>query len=463
MDIPGTQQGAVWPSRFKWNDFEAYVFGFIRRHAPNATVRRNVRMRGVKSGKLRQIDILVERQIADFRLKIAIDCKCYKRKLNVDDVDRFLGTLDDIRVSKGVLVTAKGYSKAAYQRVENEARDIEVRVVTPDRLSEFQHIGNAFPWREPVGAVVSTPEGWVVDIQPSASSLFTMYPLGHTRDSAVRSEAFLYGKILLKNADTPTMEAIATYDEKIILAKVPTAKFERLSPVVRKSWSGREPEKTLFRVGYIHEGYRGPEYSLYIDHPKGVLLLVLFCPEGQDDAYVPILKRLGETTLMIDCVDSRPERTSETPGRISIYWNRAKYVCVWKRETPDVPWEKVREFVQVLQPVRSLPPPRTPVPEGMFLIESCEFASVVIPTDGLASREIPGEGWAIPLWDPAGLTPKPKILLRFRGLDEPAEVKDPQSLVFYSSTRYPTDPDTWPPVPGVDIVRTTKQETGAGW
>jgi len=268
---------------------------------------------------------------------------------------------------------------------------------------------------------------------------------------------------LLKNADTPTMEAIAAYHEKIILAKVPTARFERLSPVVRKSWSGREPEKTLFRVGYIHEGYRGPEYSLYIDHPKGVLLLVLFCPEGQDDAYVPILKRLGETTLVKDCVDSRPERTSETPGRISIYWNRAKYVCVWKRETPDVPWEKVREFVQILQPVRSLPPPRTAVPEGMFLIESCEFATVVMPTDGLARREFPREGWAIPLWDPAGPMPKPKILIRFRGLDEPAEVKDPQSLVFYSSIRYPTDPDTWPPVPGVDIVRTTKQETGAGW
>jgi len=463
VDITGTQYGAVWPSKFKWKDYEAYVLGFVRRHAPDVTVRRNVGIRGVKSGKLRQIDILVERQIADFKLRIAIDCKCYKRKLSVDDVEQFLGTLNDIRVSKGVLVTAKGYSKTAFQRAQNEARDIELRIVTPDRLSEFQHIGNAFPWREPVGAVVSTPEGWLVDNQPSAASLFTMYPLGQTRESALGSEAFLYGQICLKDADTPTMEAIATRHEENILAKVPTAKFERLRPVVRKSRSGREPEKTLFRVGYIHEGYRGPEYSLYIDHPKGVLLLVLFCPEGQDEAYVPILKWLGETTLMMDCVDKRPERINETPGRISVYWNRAKHVRVWKRETPDVPWEQVREFVEILQPIRSLPPPRTAVPEGMLLIESCEFASVVIPTDGLARRDFPGEGWAIPLWDPSGPTPKPKILIRFRGVDEPAEVKDPQSLVFYTSTRYPTAPDTWPPVSGVDITKTTTQETGTGW
>jgi len=358
MEISAGQQPDAWPPEFEWNEYETYVFGIIQRLCLAATVRRNVHIRGTKSSDLRQIDILVEREIGDFNVKIAIDCKCYKRKVNVNDVDRFLGMLDDIRVSKGVLVTTKGYSKTAHRRAQNESRDIELRILSPERLSEFQHIGTAFPWREPVGAVVSTPEGWVVDNQPSESMLFAMYPLGHTRDSAARYEAFLYGNILLKNPDTPTMEAIAEKHEKDIIDKVPSAKFERLSPIARKSWSSRKPEKTLYRVGHIHESYGGPEYSLYIDHPKGVLLLVLLCPKGKEEAYVPILKWIGEKALIMDCVDTRRERTHEVLGRISVYWNRAKYVSVWEREAPNLPWEKVREFIEILEPVRSLPQPR---------------------------------------------------------------------------------------------------------
>lgn len=451
MKIIGEQRPDIWPSELGWKEYETYVFGSLQRLCPGTDIRRNVHIRGTKSGELRQVDILVDRKIGDFSLNIAIDCKCYKRKVTVSDVDRFLGMLGDIRVSKGVLVTTKGYSKTAHRRAQHESRDIELRILPPERLSEFQHIGTAFPWREPVGAVVSTPEGWVADNQPSGSSLFTMYPLGHTRDSAFRFSAFLYGNILLKNTETPTIEAIAQKHEKDIIDKVPTAKFERLRPMVRTSRLGREPEKTLFRVGHIHGGYGGPEYSLYIDHPKGILLLVLLCPEGEEETYVPILKWIGEKALMMDCVDTRRERTREVLGRISVYWNRAKYVKVYERDALSLPWKKVREFVEIIEPFRLLQQPRTPAPEGTLLFESCEFITVLFPTDGIVRREIYGEGWTVPLWDPAGSTPKPRILLCFQGIDEPAEIKDPQHLSFFASTRLPTSPDAWPPVPGIDM------------
>lgn len=97
------------------------------------------------------------------------------------------------------------------------------------------------------------------------------------------------------------MEAIAERHERDVIREMPMAKFERLPSPERVSWAGRPAEKTLFRVGHIHEKYCGPEYSLYIDHPKGVLVLVLLCPEGKDEEYVPILKWIGEKTLMMDC------------------------------------------------------------------------------------------------------------------------------------------------------------------
>ena len=69
------------------------------------------------------------------------------------------------------------------------------------------------------------------------------------------------------------------------------------------------PSITL-RVGHVHAGYKGPEYSLYIDHPKGVLLLVLFCPEGKDEIYVPILKWVGEKALVLNYRDTRKKNGS---------------------------------------------------------------------------------------------------------------------------------------------------------
>jgi hypothetical protein len=453
VKIPGEQPPDVWPSELGWREYETYVFGCLQRLCPGAKIRSNVHIRGTKTDEPRQVDILLEREIGGFSLVIAIDCKCYGRKVTVNDVDRFLGMLGDIRISKGVLVTTKGYSKTALRRLQHESRDIELRILTPERFSEFQHIGSAFPWREPVGAVVSTPEGWVVDNQPTEPMQFAMYQLGHTRDSAIRNGAFVYGKILLKSPGTPTMEAIAARHEEEIIDKVPDAKFERLDPITSTGWSGREPGEILLRVGHIHEGYGGPEYSLYVNHPKGVLLLVLLCPRGEDATYVPVLKWIGEKVRMMDCVDTRREWKDEVFGRISVYWNRAKYVRVYERDDPTLPWKQVREFVEILEPLRALPQPRNAVPVGTVVLESCEFAETVIATEGAVRREIPGEGWAIPLWDPAGSTPKPKIFLRARGMDEPGEIADPQHLSFFVSTRLATSPDMWPPVPYVDAGR----------
>jgi hypothetical protein len=297
-------RAGLWVKDPEWAEYETYVFGSLQRLFPGATVRQNVHLVGTKTGRQRQIDVLVERKLSDFNVTIAVDCKCYKRRVNVNDVERFLGMLDDVRVSKGVLMTTKGYSKTAYERAKNESRDIELRILTTERLSEFQNIGCGILWKGPVAAVVSPPDTWVVDNEAtpgSPSCQFSIYPLGHTRESAMRYGAFLYGNIVLKHEDEPTMEAIAARHEKDVLQEIPTAVFQRLPSIEREPWAGRVPEKTLFRVGHIHKTYSGPEYSLYIDHPKGVLVLVLLCPEGQDDVYVPLLKWVGQKVLMMDC------------------------------------------------------------------------------------------------------------------------------------------------------------------
>ncbi len=120
-----------------------------------------------------------------------------------------------------------------------------------------------------------------------------MYPLGHTLDSAKSSAPFLYGNIVLKTDEFPTMIAIAKEHERVVIEKFPEAHFDQLAPLDPEN----QPPRTLLRVGHI-PSYNGPEYSLYLDNPVGVLLLVMLCFKGQDDTCVPVLKWIGCNSIL---------------------------------------------------------------------------------------------------------------------------------------------------------------------
>jgi hypothetical protein len=372
--------------------------------------------------------------------------------VDVKHIEAFLGMLEDLGMTKGVMITTKGYSKSALMRAKLGSRKAELHILSPDRLSEFQHIGDAFLWVEPLAAVLDTPEGWVADNEDSRPerSQFAMYSLGHTRMSAQRLGAYLYGNIILKTEFQPNMESIATGHERATAEKFPAARFRRLPSTQRRYGSTNETKGDIFRVGNIDASYNGPEYSIYIDHPKGVLVLVLLCPEGEDNKYLPILKGLAETAQLVDCVDERPRRTRDVHGRISVYWNRAKYVQVYERPNTNVAWAMTGEYVEITEPLRLQGQPVLAEP-GRIAIESCEFTDRIIPVVGMTRREIAGEGWAIPLWNPNLTHAKPRVILHRQGLEEPALITDPESLSFFTSTRLPSSSDHWPPVPGVDF------------
>lgn len=361
--------------------------------------------------------------------------------------------LEDIGISKGVIITTKGYSKAALQRSKRGSRTAQLHILSPDRLSEFQHIGDAYLWVEPIAAVLNTPEGWVADNEDSRPerAQFAMYTLGHTRNSAQRLGAYLYGNIILKNEHQPDMESIAANHERAVVERFPGAQFKRLPSIPHRHGPTNDTTEVLFRVGNIDESYKGPEYSIYIDHPKGVLVLVLLCPEEEDQKFVPILKRVADTALLLNCIDKRPTWTREVHGRVSVYWNRAKYAQVYERPNTNVAWTMIREYVEITEPLRLQPQPLQEEP-GKVIIESCEFIDRIIPVVGGTRREIAGEGWTIPLWDSNNPDTKPRIILHLRGLDEPAQINDPENLVFFTSTRLPFSSDDWPQVPGVDFT-----------
>jgi hypothetical protein len=139
-------------------------------------IRRDVRVNGRHSGVERQIDILV-----GVEGLIAVECKCYARRVDVKLVEMYLGMLDDLGVCAGILVTTKGYSRAALNRAQNDPRDIDLQIIHPDRLSEYQHVGAPLIYRGDLGISLAPPPFWVVDVElvhEPGGALVMMYPLG---------------------------------------------------------------------------------------------------------------------------------------------------------------------------------------------------------------------------------------------------------------------------------------------
>jgi hypothetical protein len=142
--------------------------------APASTVRHNVRLPG-KSGQQRQIDVLVEDKVGQYDIRIVIDCKDYKKPVDVKGVEEFYGLYDDVGAHKGVLVCPAGFTKTAkvraqqlqidlYSPVDTDPHKWQARPTVPT-ICDFRSAGISFgiqvtsplPWILPYGFIGESP------------------------------------------------------------------------------------------------------------------------------------------------------------------------------------------------------------------------------------------------------------------------------------------------------------------
>lgn len=97
----------------EWLQLEAIVADIQKALAPGATVTHNATLWGHGSETNRQIDVLIEQSIGPFNMKIVVDCKDYKRPVDVKGVEEFIGLVKDVHAHQGCLVSAKGFSTSA--------------------------------------------------------------------------------------------------------------------------------------------------------------------------------------------------------------------------------------------------------------------------------------------------------------------------------------------------------------
>ncbi|MFN8215060.1 MAG: restriction endonuclease [Solirubrobacterales bacterium] len=117
-----------------WKRYEEHILERVTEWAgENATIEFDVKLPGKFSKRTRQIDILVTGVFADGLQARAHgrdgSCKCYGKNINVGHVDKFVGLIEDVQTDFGILITNKGWSQAAEERLP---RGLRLRLVEDD-------------------------------------------------------------------------------------------------------------------------------------------------------------------------------------------------------------------------------------------------------------------------------------------------------------------------------------------
>nr|WP_321486307.1 restriction endonuclease [uncultured Draconibacterium sp.] len=110
------------------------------KNIPNTEIFSNFKIEN-NSGRKREIDILIKSCINNMDIKIAIECKNYKKPIPVEKIEAFNSKCMRIKgISKKVFVSSSGYQADSYEA----AKDFEIELFSLDEISE-KEISEWFP------------------------------------------------------------------------------------------------------------------------------------------------------------------------------------------------------------------------------------------------------------------------------------------------------------------------------
>lgn len=167
-------------------------------------------MHGKFSKTQRQIDLLIEEEVVDFSFRIVIDAKYRNKKIDVKDVEEFLGLVRDVGAHKGMMISTEGYTEAATQRACSD--ELILDVLNFKELENYHGLAG-FPYAGPCGALVQPPLGWIVNGTQGYGALAWLHQRGLTLDEANRSREFMYVNFWRKKAVAPDLDSLLKHQE----------------------------------------------------------------------------------------------------------------------------------------------------------------------------------------------------------------------------------------------------------
>lgn len=254
-----------------WRDYEKEIYAAFESAYPDLKISFDQEIVGRYSLAKRQVDILAEGYMLDEKIQIAIDGKFYGKKVDVKAVESFISMMADINVAKGILITQKGYSKAAVNRAHNDPLKIELDILNFDELIGYQG-GGGIIHSGPYGAMISPPFGWVLDAEQRGFSLANLYQRGKTFDEAVESLEWMYASIFIYEENIENLDKVIEYHENNALTKKPNLDITRIDEIERN-----DGKRTIIRK-IAEPGSPTDEYTGYVDFDGFCVFLVMYTP-----------------------------------------------------------------------------------------------------------------------------------------------------------------------------------------
>lgn len=191
-----------------WKDYEKEVHQYFSQLYPDAKITYDAKIIGRYSKKERQIDVLIEDEIAGFPIKIAVDAKNFSKKIDVKCVESFISMIEDAEANQGLMVTQKGYSDAAINRAHYGPHKLDLDVLNFDDLLNNQG-PFALPYSGENAIELQAPFGWIVDnSKQQAGCIACLYQRGLNLKSAQKNLEWMYCNFWHKKEDVSSIAAL---------------------------------------------------------------------------------------------------------------------------------------------------------------------------------------------------------------------------------------------------------------
>ncbi|MEZ4720870.1 MAG: restriction endonuclease [Flavobacteriales bacterium] len=274
----------------KWKEYEKEILKYFQQAYPKTRISFDQSVLGRYSKVERQIDILIEGDIAGYKIRVVVDCKLFSRKIDVKQVESFSSMVKDVGGHQGVLITSKGYSKAAINRAFYGDDKIELDIINFDELHEYQGL-KAFPYIGKFAVITPAPFGWVLDLKDRINSFATLHQRGISLKQARKSNEWMYMQFWkLKVPDFDINHLIENQNNKI-QAYDPQVSFEYDSSTQRSDGCD-----TRVRIAHLHDD---PyiEATGFIQFDSVIFFIVLHTPKELLDKNLRKLKFLLESAI----------------------------------------------------------------------------------------------------------------------------------------------------------------------
>lgn len=248
----------------EWQDYEKIVLEECRRVFRNADIIHNVHIKGLYSKRMRQIDVLVQ---TDKGTVYVVDAKKYGIKVDVKTVESFIGMVKDVGGNYGIIVSEKGFTKAAINRAHYGEDNIEIDILNLHELSMFQSEW-AIPYAGNNGVIALAPFCWVIDGARRNNMVAVMYRRGFSFEEAAKNKEWAYINFWDKSDEICTLDELISWQNSNLLCDNNNGTIEEIC-------------SDLIRIRIFNSpNYPTPEITLFREFDVFFLFVVLFSPNN---------------------------------------------------------------------------------------------------------------------------------------------------------------------------------------